>query len=365
MLKFIQIAVSICISICSCFLCTAGASPNIVKIGVIVPLSGDMAVHGVEIQRAMRLAKKRSTETAYDYQLIFEDNRLEGAKSITAAKRLIDVESVDVIVTLWPPTAEVVLPLTEKNNILHYTISWDPELARRNRLLLSHQAMVDAIARETIHLIKEKGIKRPAFLHMEETGFNKGASFIRKIAGELKIELAADETFSPEERDARSLLARVERKQPDGYLIWAVMPSIDVVIRRIREINSAVKITGYLDYAQDLSLLEGAEYISEMYARKDFIEAYRAAYGEVPRSKGANAYDIFNLISWAFDSSPAKKLSAKQIKDKLLQVRNREGAVGIFSIDSDGNSTYQPVWRKIEEGKRLLVKVPKFVKKDG
>ena len=85
----------------------------------------------------------------------------------------------------------MVIPLTEANDILHYTISWDPELAKQNKLVLSHQAMVDSIVRETLKLASSKGIERLAFLHMEETGFNLGASYLRQIAPEFNIELAA------------------------------------------------------------------------------------------------------------------------------------------------------------------------------
>lgn len=73
-----------------------------VRIGVIIPLSGDMAVHGQEIRRAMELAleQARKDPMSYEYRLLFEDNQLDGAKSVTAARRLIDLEKVDVIITL-------------------------------------------------------------------------------------------------------------------------------------------------------------------------------------------------------------------------------------------------------------------------
>ncbi len=337
-------------------LCHADDRP-IIKIGAVIPLTGDMSVHGTEIQRAMEMALTEANQTNlhYSYELEFEDNQLDGAKSVSAAKKLIDIEKVDAIVTLWPPTANVVLPLTEKSGVLHYTIAWDPSLARDHKLLLSHQVMVDEIARSTLRLLLREGKVRIAFLHMEETGFNLGASYIKKLAPAEGVTLVADEAFNPSETDFRSLIQRVNTTNPDGYLIWSVMPSMDLLIRQIRTLKPNAYITGYLDYAEDLKQVQHTPYISEMYASDFFSERYSKEFGVEPTSKGPNAYDITKLVVEAFESSPEKKLTAPELKVYLTKVHNHQGAVGRFSIDQDGNSTYSPVVRQANDDKRILV----------
>jgi branched-chain amino acid transport system substrate-binding protein len=331
----------------------------VIKIGAIVPLSGDMALHGTEIQRAMHMAldQLQPSKTHYAYTLRFEDNQLDGAKSVSAAHKLIDIDKVDAILTLWPPTANVVLPMTERAGVLQYTIAWDPNLAKDHRFLLSHQAMVDEIARSTLRLLRHEGKRRVAFLHMEETGFNLGASYIKQLASGEGIDLVADEAFNPKEVDFRSLLARVNSKSPDSYVIWAVMPSMDIVIRRIRDMDPKAYITGYLDYAEDLSQVQHTPYISEMFASESFAADYKRKYGSPPVSKGPNAFDITRLLVQAFESSPSKKLTAHELKSYFVQVRDFPGAVGRFSIDQFGNSTYSPVVREARDRERVLVSV--------
>ena len=148
-----------------------------VRFGAIVPLSGDMALHGVEIQRSMLMALEAEARPGnhYDYKIVFEDNGLALARSVSAAQKLISIDKVETVLTLWPPSAGAVLPFTERAQVLHYTIAWDPELARKNKFLLSHQCMVDEIARSTLRLLRREGKMRVAFLHMEEAGFNLGA----------------------------------------------------------------------------------------------------------------------------------------------------------------------------------------------
>ena len=335
----------------------ADAVPSTVKIGVIIPLSGDMALHGIEIQRAMTLAEREAARSPlhYSYKLLFEDNRLNPKESVTTAQKLINVDHVDAIVTLWPPAAEAVIPLTERASILHYTIVWDPHYAQRHKFLLSHQMMVSDIAQSTLRLVANQGKKRIAFLHLEETGFNIGADFIRQLAPKECVQLVADEAFGANETDFRSLIERVLVKKPDGIVIWSVAPSLDILIRQLRARDPKLFITGYFDYAQEISQVENLPYVSEMFASNDFQDLYLQNFKVAPQSKGANAYDILNLIIKAFESSPKRKPSATELKSYLVTVKNNPGAVGNFSIDDDGNSSYAPVIRKIVRGERTLV----------
>src|SRR5262249_15207870 len=160
------------------------------------------------------------------------------------------------------------------------------KLAEESKLLLSHQVMVDEIARATLRLLHSEGKRQVAFLHMQETGFDLGAEKIRAIAPSECVQLVADESFSPTETDFRTLLLRVKQKKPDSILVWSVMPSMDLLIRQARTAAPELAtITGYLDYAEETKHLEGTRYVSEMYASPKFAEAYSAAYHDIPKSK--------------------------------------------------------------------------------
>lgn len=332
------------------------AQADEVRVGAIVPLSGEMAAHGIEIRRALELALREREERGlqHQYKLIFEDNQLSGQKSASAAQKLISSDRVDAIITLWPPTALVVAPLTERSGTLHYTIAWDPSLAQKHKLLLSHQVMVDEIARRTLRLMYENGTPKIAFLHMQETGFDLGAEKVRSLANSECVELVADESFAPSESDFRSLVARILRKRPDAIVIWAVMPSIDLLIRQLRAQHPTIPISGYLDYAEDLRPLQGSRYISEMYASTDFEERYLKHFGSAPRSKGPNAFDIMNLLIDAYESLPLRKPAPGEARAFVIRQKDIAGAVGEFSVQPDGNSSYSPVVRRVNNTERQL-----------
>ena len=332
----------------------------VVTVGVIVPLSGDMAFAGAEVRNAMRLAQEeyeeRGSGASYRFELLFEDNRLDGKRSVAAAKKLVEIDKADVVVTLWPPTALVVLPITEAQGVLHYTIAWDPGIAKGHKYLLSHQIMVDEMVRAFLSLLQEKQVRRLAFVRMEESGFNIGVKLVGSLAGRYEIAMVSDQAYTAGEKDFKTMIAKAEAQKPDGYLVWGVMPEIELVLRQLRERRVKGYVTGYFDCVQDDSLIEGGEYASEMYSNSAFAERYRARFKKAPVSKGANAYDIMHLLQQAFTQFPDRKPGAAQVKEYLTGVRGYDGAVGRVDIDQFGNSSYPPLIRRVHNGARVMVR---------
>ena len=74
----------------------------VVKIGIIYPLSGSGAMYGdiakVVIKQFFEEFNKK--ERKYDYQIIFQDNQMNLATSAVLAHRLLNMDKVDVLVTL-------------------------------------------------------------------------------------------------------------------------------------------------------------------------------------------------------------------------------------------------------------------------
>lgn len=314
------------------------------RIGVIVPLTGNMAFAGTEIRDAMLLAQQELGPTQNSYRLFFEDNALDLKQSVAAAQKLLSINKVDAVVTLWPPTANVVAPLTEAKGVLHYTIAWDPTIAQRHKYVLSHQAMVGNFVAATLNLLQQQGHKRVIFFHVDESGFNMGAEILRQRGAEIGMEII-DAPFVAGQNDFRSEITRLRRSQPDAFLIWAVQPEMDILLRQLQQLAPNVAVTGFFDVAQDLSLIDAKPYVSEVAGTNSFNARFRKHYGRDAELKGANAYDIFRLLVRVFEAL-GPKASAAERKAWLTQVRDYDGAVGKVDIASDGNSSY-PVLIKV------------------
>ena len=92
-----------------------------IKIGVITDLTGPAAYWGESTRVGAEIAKKELVAEGYKVNLIFEDYQLDTAKALTAAQKLVNVDSVDAIYAEFNPAAiSVGSFLKDKNTLLVY-----------------------------------------------------------------------------------------------------------------------------------------------------------------------------------------------------------------------------------------------------
>jgi len=72
-----------------------------VKIGVVAPFSGDAAAFGEEIQRILDFEldtiNAKAKSNGYQFELVYEDGKCNGAESNAAFQKLTDVDGVKFI----------------------------------------------------------------------------------------------------------------------------------------------------------------------------------------------------------------------------------------------------------------------------
>ena len=70
-----------------------------IKIGVILPLSGDVAFIGEAAKNAAILAKESFGKTEKTYELFFEDDQSDSKKTVSAFRKLVDVDKIRAVGT--------------------------------------------------------------------------------------------------------------------------------------------------------------------------------------------------------------------------------------------------------------------------
>lgn len=96
------------------------SSKPVIKIGATLPLTGDAAEAGQAVKAGleMTLENLKKKNLKYDYVLIYEDNQMNGHKTATTTNKLIMVDNVHVIMTMWGLMSNVAANITKDKNIL-------------------------------------------------------------------------------------------------------------------------------------------------------------------------------------------------------------------------------------------------------
>ncbi|NOZ67742.1 MAG: ABC transporter substrate-binding protein [Deferribacteres bacterium] len=312
------------------------------KIGVIAPLTGDIAFIGTGMKEAILMAKEQAgDDTRYNYEVVFEDDQNEQKLAASAAHKLISVDKVDALITLDSPSGNVVSPIALKNNVIHFGIAVDPNVAKGDTNFIhwtpaTRQA--ELLARE----LKRRGIRKVGvFGTVSQAGWKVyGDEFVRAAERE-GLSIVTRQNFHDGTKDFRNLIARAKPTRPDIYVIEAPTPELEILTRQMREAGIDTPLTGIetFEVSGDLGLFEGYFYVSAVEPTSAYTTAYKQKYNKNAPICSGNTYDIFNLIVSAVEkagASSSKKPPADRIAAELRNIRNFSGALGILSIDESG-----------------------------
>jgi len=101
-----------------------------VKIGVILPLTGDNSDFGRPIQELLSYKFNHLPENShFEYKLFFEDDQLVAKNALLAAHRLIDLENVDVLMTMFSASGSVAAPLAAQKKVPHLMLNMNEAAA--------------------------------------------------------------------------------------------------------------------------------------------------------------------------------------------------------------------------------------------
>lgn len=332
------------------------AEQKTVRLGIVAPLSGPLAPIGFDLQRGLILASEETEGTSHKYELIFEDNGNEAKKSVSAAQKLIVLNKVDVLITLWAPATLAVAPLAESRKIPLYGIQWDPEIGRRYKYTLAHQVTVERYVERTTELLAAMNWERINVIRVDQPGFNKAADLLRQQAARGELSIVTESVVQPGQRDFRAEILRAKSQTADGYILWGEMPEIELLIEQVKQVDPKADITGFFDGLPHPEVIENILYVSEANGTKAFEEAFAHRFRVPFLLKAPNAYDIFKLIVMGYESTPETKISAETLIERLSSVRGYAGAVGLVDIDEFGNSSYEPTIKMYRKGG--LVAIP-------
>jgi branched-chain amino acid transport system substrate-binding protein len=106
-----------------------------IKIGAILPLTGNLSAIGTGEKKGIELAYDSIKKLYPDKEIvvIFEDFKSDTKLAVSAANKLISTDKVQAIITSTTAASEAVSPIVERNKIIHFVIAPDAEILKRSQ----------------------------------------------------------------------------------------------------------------------------------------------------------------------------------------------------------------------------------------
>ncbi|SRR6266436_764737 len=340
-----------------------------VRVGVALPLTGDAAVYGKALRNGIELALSEENGKEPKLSLTYEDDQGQGAQAVSAARKLIDVEKVPVIIGgAMSATAEAIIPICDSSKtVLLSPTATKPSLPHKDGYFLRlwpSDNYDGKIMAETAY--KKLGLRRISILYVN-VAYGVGITdvFEREFQN-LGGTIVSKEGYAQGATDFRTSLTKIKASNPEAIYLPGYVAEVTQILKQAKELGLKTRFLG-VNSLYDPKLMEiagaaaeGAVFTYPTFDTKAddqvvqrFVSAYKAKYGSEPDAFAAQGYDSLRVLRAALDKSHLSPVTGSSILQALHSLGQFEGPSGKFAFDEQGD---------VEKPLRLLtVRDGKFV----
>jgi len=355
---------------------TAYAQDKVVRIGVLMPISGPGSYFGVMGKEGIELALERMKAgvNGYRFQVQYEDSACSPLQATNAAKRILEQlkphivigeECSDASLAIAPILELAKVPMLNAGSVTmkltesgyKYVFRIFPN-AEQQSLPLAKNAY------------EKLGARTAVTLHEKTNAGNDNAEGFAKLFTAAGGKILADIDFGRDVNDFTSIATRIASLGKVDVLPTFALEGQQVRLSQALAQAKVVKGGGgnaiqmgsiWLPYGFE----QKAGQASEGYIRivqfdptekrkmvQDFVSAFKAKYGadKVPTHINAHAYDTILIVA---DAVRRGAKDAESMRERLSKTKDLEVTTGKISFDAKGQNSDLSVIHFVETQKDL------------
>lgn len=330
------------------------------KVGVIIPLTGDLADYGTSIQRGFELAVEQSPLDFAKIRFIFEDSRYDGNTAVSAFQKLRNNDSVDLYYAWGVSPTEALIPITQLNKLPLLVETTLKESTARKNFVIRAARTGERIAKALATQLHDRKVRKVSFIVADVPFYDDILRHLKRILVSDGIEVTRVRTVLPSENDMRSYLPELKRTQEDAVGVFLLPAQIVSFFKRALETNFTTQtfgadIIGSESIIADCPNNVNGTFFSEVGVTQNFRDLYNRKYkSEGHIGHAAQAFDVANLIAHLFGRG--EHPAPEEIISALSRISPQKGATGEFRFSETpdgGKELRMPVAIKIIREKRI------------
>ena len=328
------------------------AESNSVKIGGIFPLSGQVAVYGVECKNGVDLAIEEINAAGgingKPIVLVSEDDEGNPDKTVNAFKKLSTKDGVKVVIgSLTSGCTQAITTLSQASKVVQIAPAATAPAITDAGNFIFRACFIDPFqgtvggkfAAETL------GKKRAAILYDIGNDYSVGLADNFKIAfTKAGGSIVSEESYATNDKDFNAQLTKIKNANPDVVYLPDYYGTVALIAKQLRAQGINVPMVG-ADGWDGLTSNAGDEVLGGYYSNhyavdstepavKKFVESFRAIYNKDPNSFAALGYDCVYLIRDAIVAAGAEDSIA--VRDALAKT-DGDYVTGHITFDEKRN----------------------------
>jgi branched-chain amino acid transport system substrate-binding protein len=340
-----------------------GFAAEAVKIGAVLPFTGDAAYYGQWMRQGMDIA---IDEIRADWQgkreltIIYEDSKTSPKDGVAAINKLVHVDKTTAVMTTLTGVTKALIPIAEQNKIILTTSATLPGLTDGTRYVFRNATNLGTEISRLVELAagryKQAGV---LWVNLEWAKWGRTAFMteFEKRGGKV----VADESFDTAATDVRAQLAKIKAASPEVLLVLAYKTT-GVALKQARELGIRSQFIGTLDFESPevvqvaKEAAEGAVYTKAAFdpnqpaseATRRYVGEYRRRYKQDPEVYSATHYDMLKILATAAAESDGRPDGMREF---IVKVKNYAGASGMTTFLPNGDVLKTVDLKTIKNGK--------------
>lgn len=338
-----------------------------IKIGVMLPLTGNAASLGNSARRGIELAVDEiNGQGGINNQKVtvsYVDDQDDPAQAVAAMTKLIKEQKVPAVIgSISSFVTLAIAPIAEKNKVVLLSpASEDPKISGLGDYIFRNCFSEDFEAKQMARFInQETKAKNIAIMYVNnDYGAELAKAFTDNFT-KLGGKVVGTELFDSGATNFQGQLNNIKKSKPDGEYILGYR-RLGILLTQAKALGLKGPFFSSMTF-EDAKIIKAAgkaangviyTYPAFNMASKneqvvDFVNFFQKKYDVTPDIYAANSYDAMKILSLAMSQGGIK---AKKIKQALYSIIEYQGVTGITSFDENGDAIKPVAIKQVVNGK--------------
>ena len=343
-----------------------------VKIGVVLPLTGNIAAFGQTSKAGLDIAAAENNKLSNGdtVKLVVVDDRGDKVEAATAVKRLLDKDKVSVILgEVASSNSMAMAPVAEKAKTPMITHASTNPRVTKGKKYVTRACFIDPFQGAVMaKYALDHGLKTAVVVTDAKQDYSVGLSKAFKkayTAGGGKILKTI--LINSGDKDFNAQVAALKEAKPAIVAFTGYYPEAALMVKQARNMGVNTPFIGADGVGfPELVKIAGKAAEGFMYTdhfneaaasspeAKAYVAAYHKKYNKPADSMGALAADAYGMIMQAMNNciKAGKASDDKEcINTNLRNTKGYKGITGVITIDKNGNAVKSAVINEVKDGK--------------
>ncbi|MBM3331237.1 ABC transporter substrate-binding protein [candidate division WOR-3 bacterium] len=339
---------------------TTGAGSGVIKVGLIVPLTGDVKTFGESTRNGAMLAidevNAAGGVNGRKIGVVATDDKNDPTEAGNAGAKLIDMDRVVAII--GSVSSKCSAPLSDKCQSVKIPMitptSTAPKVTvgedGRRKDFVFRACFIDPFQGTVAAKFAAESLQAKTAAVMYDVGndYSKGLADYFKVAFEKTGgKITGFESYAKDDVDFSALLTKVRQSGPDVLFIPDYYNKVGLIAKQARQLGVAAKFLGGDGWdSPEMAKIAGDAIVGGCFTNhyspddprpevQEWVRKYQAKYGQKPDALATLGYDAALLLIQALKSAPNAR--PEEIKAALGAIKDFPCVSGKITFDEWGN----------------------------